>query len=82
MCNPVADADLQMEGGGAGRGGHPDPEIRRGAGLRKCFFRPFDPPFGLKIRGGPGPTSPLPWIRHCTHSIGDVFICKVKITCF
>ena len=81
MCNPVADPDPQMKGGGGG-GGQPDPEIRRGAGLRKCFFRPFDPPFGLKIRGGPGPTSPLPWIRHCTHSIGDVFICKVKITCF
>ena len=67
MCNPVAD---------------PDPEIRGGAGLQKCFFQPFDPPFGLKIRGGPRPTRPLPLIRHCIHSIGDVFICKVKITCF
>ena len=79
MCNPVADPDLQMKGGG----GHPDPEIRGGgAGLQKGFFQPFDPPFGLKIRGGPRPTRPLPLIRHCIHSIGDVFICKVKITCF
>ena len=39
MCNPVADPDLQMgKGGGRGGGGHPDPEIRGGAGLRKCFF--------------------------------------------
>ena len=80
MCNPVADPDLQMGGGGGG--GQPYPEIRRGAGLKKSFFRLFDPPFGLKIRGGPRPTRPLPLIRHCIHSIGDVFICKVKITCF
>ena len=37
----------------AGGGGHPDPEIR--GGLKKNFFWPFGPQFGLKIRGGPGP---------------------------
>ena len=38
----------------------PDPEIRGGgAVLKKNFFRPFGPQFGLKIRGGrasPGPS--------------------------
>ena len=34
----VADPDLQIGGGGGwGRGGHPDPEIR-GGGLKKFFF--------------------------------------------
>ena len=45
-----------------GGGGHPDPEIR-GGGLKKNFFWPFGPQFGLKNKGGPGP---LPWIPHCT----------------
>ena len=46
----VADSDLQLRGGGGAgaRGGHPDPEIRGGSGL-KFFFRhprapPLDPP--------------------------------------
>ena len=34
----------------------PDLQIG-GSGLKKIFFRPFEPPFGLKIKG------PLPWIR-------------------
>ena len=34
----VADADLQMRGGAGGEGGHPDPEKRGGAGLKKKFF--------------------------------------------
>ena len=34
---------------GGGRSSHPDPEIRRrGGGLKKLFFRPFGPQFGLK----------------------------------
>ena len=33
----MADPDLQIRGGG---GGHPDPEIRGGAGLQKFFFGP------------------------------------------
>ena len=35
----VADSDLQIRGGGEG-GGHPDPDIRGGAGLKKFFFGP------------------------------------------
>ena len=31
----------------------------------KKIFWHFGPQFGLKIRGGPGPPRPLPWIRHC-----------------
>ena len=50
---------FQIRGGG---GGHPDPEIR-GGGLKKNFFWPFGPQFGLKNKGGPWP---LPWIPHCT----------------
>ena len=38
----VPDPDLEIKGGG-GKG--------RGADLRKNFFRPFGPQFGLKIRG-------------------------------
>ena len=48
---PVAVPDLQIRGGG----GHPDPEIR---GAQKNYFRPFGPPFGLKIRGDPGAPAP------------------------
>ena len=40
--------------------GHPDPEIRGVSGLKKIFFRPFGPHFGLKIRGWPGPPGPSP----------------------
>ena len=60
----MADPDLQIKGKGGGRvgggwgegGGHPDPEIRGagGGGLKKIFFWPFGPQFGLI----------LPWIRH------------------
>ena len=42
----VADPDRQITGGG-----HPDPEIEGGGGLKKSFLRPFGPQFGLKIRG-------------------------------
>ena len=41
----VADADLQLRGGGGGRS-------------TKNFFRHFVPHFGLKIRGGPEPPGP------------------------
>ena len=44
----VADPDLQKRERG---GGHPDPEIRGGGGLKKEFFRPFRPHFSLTIRG-------------------------------
>ena len=43
----VPDQDLEIKGGGGGG---------MGADLRKNFFRPFGPQFGLKIRGrGRGP---------------------------
>ena len=52
----VADPDLQIRG----RPGHPDPEITgEGRGVKKEFFRPFGPQFGLKI-GGAGPPGPTP----------------------
>ena len=50
----MTDPDLEIRGGGSG---HPDPEIR-GEQSTKNFFRPFGPPFGLKIRGGAGPPGP------------------------
>ena len=52
----MADLDLQIKGGGAEEGGHPDPEMR-GDPVSKIFFRP---PFALKIRGerGTGPWAP------------------------
>ena len=56
----AADPDIQMGGVGEGRaGGHPDPEIRGMPGLKKIFFRPLAPQFGLKIRGA-GPLGPSP----------------------
>ena len=36
----MADSDLQIRGGGGKGGGHPDPDIRGGAGLKKFFFGP------------------------------------------
>ena len=47
----MADLELQVGGGGGGR--HQDREIRE-APVSKKIFRPFEPQFGLKIRGDPG----------------------------
>ena len=64
----MADRGHQIRRGG---GGHSDPEIRWGPGLKKIFFQPFGPQFRLKIRqwgswgGGGRSPGPLPWIRHC-----------------
>ena len=53
----MADPDLQIRE----RPAHPDPEITgEGRGIKKNFFRPFGPQFGLKIRGGAGPPRPPP----------------------
>ena len=56
----VPHLDLEIRGGG-----HPE----GGSSLKKKFFWPFGPQFGLKIRAGEaGPPGPLPWnawIRHC-----------------
>ena len=61
LLSSVADPDLQIRwGGGEGSEGHPDPEKRGGGGLKKEFFRPFGPQFGLKIRGVPSPPGPSP----------------------
>ena len=65
---PVADPDLQIGGRG---GGHPDPEIRGKPGLKKIFFRPYGPQFGLKIRGGVGPPGLLPWICYWKHDVAQ-----------
>lgn len=56
MHTAEADPDLQIRG----QGSHPEPEIRGGeGGLKKNFFRPFQPQFGPKIRvGGAGPLDP------------------------
>ena len=54
----MAGPDLQIGRGGSG---HPDPEISGGHGLKKNYFQPFGPQFGLKLtkgRGGGG-TAPL-----------------------
>ena len=54
----MSDPDLQIRGV---PGHHPDPEIEGGGGLKKIFFRPFGPHFGLRIRGeGSGPLGPSP----------------------
>ena len=49
---------IGVGGGGGGGAGHPDPEIE--GGLKKNFFQPFGPQFGLKIREVLGPLGPLP----------------------
>ena len=58
----MVDSDLQIRG----RPGHPDPEVREGEGgsLKKTFFLPFGPQFGLKTRGGGGGGAALPWSGH------------------
>ena len=54
---PTAEPDLQLKRG-RGVGGHPNAEIRgggEGPTLKKHFFPPCGPQFGLKIRGGGDP---------------------------
>ena len=59
---PDPDPEIRGVGGGREVYGHPDPQIREGAGLPKNFFRPFGPQFGPKIRvgAGVGPLGPSP----------------------
>ena len=52
-------SDKGVVGGGGGRGGYPDPEIRGRGRFPETFSRPFGPQFGLKIRGtGPPALDP------------------------
>ena len=60
----MADPDLGR-GGGAGLGGHPDPEIRVWGVVSKKIYWPFWPQFGLKIGGLP------PWICHCLYEMNS-----------
>ena len=57
----MAYPDLQIRGlGEGGRGdSHPEPEIRRGHGHKKNFFRPFGSQSDLKMGGG-GTGAPVP----------------------
>ena len=57
----MADPNLQVRGGARGGGvGHPDPEKRGGAGLKKKIIRaPSGPEFGLQIREAPPLDPPL-----------------------
>ena len=59
MKNPVTFRSDEGGGVGGGGGGHPDPEIRGGTDLKKNFFRPLRPQFGLKIEGAPLLDPPL-----------------------
>ena len=77
----VADPDLQVRRGGGP--GHPDSEIRRGAGL-KYFLWPFSPHFGLKIRGGQAPpASPLdlPLLQQFWHKLQERSNFSMTRTC-
>ena len=63
----VAVPDLQIMGGvGGGGGGHQDPEIRSGAGLKKKTkrFRALRASVWSKNKAGA-----LPWIRHCEFGV-------------
>lgn len=71
----LAYPDLQIRVEGGEGDGHPEPEIRRGHGLKKIFCRPFGSPFGLKLgRGKEGDVraGSLPWIRHWSKRIRTV----------
>ena len=73
MANP----DLQIRGEGRGSG-HPDHKIRGWPGLKKFFFWPFGPHFGLKIRGG-GPPGPSP--RSATEIQFRAYLYEVSRAC-
>ena len=47
----VADRDLEIRRGGGRVGDRPRD---KGPGLKKLLFRPLEPQFGLKIKGGGG----------------------------
>ena len=58
--NPVAYPDLQIKGGGEGRGGHPDVEIRgRGQSQKSFFFSALRASVWSKNKGERAPRAPL-----------------------
>ena len=62
-----------MLGGG---GGHSDPEIRRGPGLKKKIFRPSGPQFGLKIEGGAGSLDPPLHLDGLRRRLYEITFCE------
>ena len=60
---PFPIPDLEIKGGGGG-GWSSRPLDKEGGAVSKKIFRPFGPPFGLKIRGDPRSPGPLPWTWH------------------
>ena len=59
LClNAVPDPDPEIRGGGGG--GSSRPWDKGGARSPKNIFRPFEPQFGLNIRGGGGGPGPGP----------------------
>ena len=52
----------------------PNLEISGGERSPKKFFEPFEPQFGLKIRGPPGPPAPSPGSATARKPSGIVII--------
>ena len=57
--------------------GHPNPEKRVEGRLKKTFFRPFGPQFGLKMRGGGGGVPRAPPLDPPLITVGEcsVLLC-------
>ena len=65
LAKTVADQDIQIRGWSGGRSSWSWPLSDKGEpGLKKPFFQPLGPQFGLNIRG-PGTPGTLPWICSC-----------------
>ena len=62
----MPDPDFEIRGGGGG--GHPG----RGGSLQKKFVQPFGPQFGLKIRGGGGPSCGSTTARGSLIAVGSL----------
>ena len=65
LARTVADQDIRIRRWGGVRSSRSWPLSDKGEpGLKKPFFQPLGPQFGLKIRG-PGTPGTLPWICSC-----------------
>ena len=74
----MLDPDLQIKGGGEGKGGgHPDPDIRGRSGLQKNFFGPSGLILVYKSGGArvPSPLSPLDPPLHRAQIFRDNWNC-------